>query len=75
MALSEGELVRCFHSVSNLWEVVDTDVERDVDVSEARGVWRMPGGNTLLRNTAKPGIYMVCAAEQCKPRSAEVSSA
>lgn len=75
MSLSKGELVRCYHSVTNLWEVVETDVERDVEVSEGRHVWRMPGGNTLLRNTAKPGVFMVCAAEQCKPRSVEVSQA
>lgn len=60
--------VRCYNSPSQLWTVVATDVDRDVDVEAAR-VWRLPNGNTLIRrgNTA-----MVVPEKDLKPRSDEV---
>lgn len=76
MALSEGEKVRCYHSPTSLWEVVETEVERDHERPEdCVSMYRVPGADTLLRNTRKPNVYMVCASSMLKPRSEEVSSA
>jgi hypothetical protein len=61
MAISAGDRVRAYNSPTAVCEVVETGVERDVEVEDAETIWRLPSGDTLLRNTRRDGVYLVVA--------------
>lgn len=67
MGLSAGDEVRAYNSPNYRYEVVETNVEEDVDVPDARHVWRLPEGNTLLKNTEKRAYYMVVPKRLVSP--------
>lgn len=63
MAFSAGDRVRCYNSPSNVHEVVETDVPRDVEIEDYKHVWRLPSGDTLIRDTTREGYYMVVSED------------
>lgn len=57
--VSTGDCVRAYNSPTDVYEVIETGVEKDVSVPDGREVWRLPNGNTLLQNTQREGVYLV----------------
>lgn len=56
--VSVGDLVRPYHRPSYVFEVVETNVDRDVEADASR-VWRMPSGDTLIENTERDEMMVV----------------
>lgn len=61
--VSVGDRVRAYNSPTHVYEVVETDVERDVSVDGASSIWRLPSGDTLLQNVDDEDAYLVVAGE------------
>lgn len=61
--VSTGDRVRAYNSPTDVYEVVETDVERDVSVEDSEMIWRLPNGDTLLHSTAREGFYLVVKEE------------
>lgn len=46
--VSAGDVVRCYHSPTDRWTVVETGVEPSDSVESPGVTWVMPSGNTLI---------------------------
>lgn len=55
--VTTGEEVYLYNAPNSLYEVVETDVDRDVEVEGS--VWRMPSGNTLLESVDDDTQFLV----------------
>lgn len=57
--VSRGDVVRPYNVPAYTYEVVETDVDRDVDIEDAHKVIRSPNGDTLLQREDDEGEYAV----------------